>query len=150
MSSPKNSPKVIAWVIYLYMWLLFAGLPVVVYMRHTSQREALPIEWALHGMFPNEIGEPLTLALYVLGIGLFFAAAAVPALMRNRLEPNAPMNRRLMPYIVRLTLIECGVLMGFVTAILREKPLAIAPFLLIGAMAMLKSPPPPAEALTNG
>ncbi len=142
-SPPETrSSNAVPWMIYAYMWVLFGALPVILYVRHTGNPAALPIDWSLHGMFANDIGEPLTLALYVLGLGQFFLAALVPALLRARIPPGAAAGRHLVPYIVRLTLIEVGVLFGFVIAISKEKPLCIVPFLLIGAACMVLSPPP--------
>lgn len=139
----------VPWAIYIYMWLLFLALPVILFYMHSQDPTARPIEFALHGMVPSPAGEPSTLFLYALSLITFLASIVAPAIMRANVPEGAPVGRYLMSYIVRLCLIEGGVLVGFILGLLKTKPLVIVPFLLIGALGLFFSPPKrPATART--
>jgi len=152
----KNIPTnitIVAKAIFGYMVAMHVLLPVVVFFLYPA-----PVE-EVHGlglkdMFPNELNQPMYLAILTLGVACFFAGFFVPkligrggaakvvsAMAGGAIDKSNQGPQSFAPYLIRLVFFETTTLCGFVAAFYFESPQFILPFATFGLLGSVMSPP---------
>lgn len=138
---PSSQPPPTRLALVFYGYILVFQVLLAAVLFHLYGDAQAPLGGLLKGAIaPHGWSDPVTLGAYLVGFGAVALAIALPPKLARRAAIQ-PGPGRLVPYLVRLCLLEIGALAGFGLAVLSGAILPALPLAAVGLAGTLLSAP---------